>query len=84
MRNIPGRLKAILHTLLRSVKPVPVKDLAEQLRVSRRTVFRELANTESLLNSYGLNIGTKPGEGIFIEGDGGNRDDLRETLGRAE
>lgn len=84
MRNIPGRLKAILHTLLRSVKPVPVKDLAEQLRVSRRTVFRELANTESLLNSYGLNIGTKPGEGIFIEGDGRNRDNLRETLEQAE
>lgn len=80
MRNITYRIKTILRTLLKTADPVPVKDIADDLRVSRRTVFRELANTESLLQSFGLNIATRPGEGIYIDGAEKNRDSLRRTL----
>ncbi|MCC8179496.1 MAG: helix-turn-helix domain-containing protein, partial [Planctomycetes bacterium] len=82
VRNITYRLKSILRRLLKAPEPVPVKDLADDLRISRRTVFRELANTETLQHSYGLSIGSKPGEGIYIDGDEKGRESLSKTLNR--
>ncbi len=82
MRNISSRIKQIIKTLLNVNGAVPVNDLSVELRVSRRTVFRELANTESFLNSFGLRLGTKSGEGVYIEGDDQNRQSLRKTIKR--
>ncbi len=39
-----------------------------------------MANTETLLQSFGLTIGTKPGEGIYIEGSYLGRKSLRKLL----
>ncbi len=82
VRNISSRLKVIINILLNKGEPVPVKELAENLKVSRRTVFRELTNTESVLNSFGLNIGTKAGKGIYIDGEKQNIQVLNRTIKR--
>ena len=82
MRNISSRLKIIMNILLNQEKPISVNELATELKVSRRTVFRELTNTETVLNSFELNIGSKAGKGIYIEGNERNRLSLRKTMQR--
>ncbi len=54
--------------LARESDPLPVREVADRLRVSRRTVFRELANVDSVIGSYGLEVGSRPGEGVTLEG----------------
>jgi mannitol operon transcriptional antiterminator len=49
-------------------KPLQVKEVADRLRVSKRTVFRELANIGSVLEPYGLEVSSIPGEGVTLEG----------------
>jgi mannitol operon transcriptional antiterminator len=66
--------------LVNEVKPLPVREVAERLRVSRRTVFRELANIDRVLTSYGLEVGSHPGEGVFLEGTAAAKSKLLEDL----
>lgn len=68
MRTILPRLRNLLAMLATEPEPLPVKEVADRLRVSRRTVFRELANVDSVLGQYGLEVGSKPGEGVVLEG----------------
>jgi mannitol operon transcriptional antiterminator len=93
MRIIPPRLNHLLRILLRSHDPISVQELGVQLSVSRRTVFRELENTDQLLESFGLRIGTVTGQGIVLEGNDSGRNQLlaeldhsgnREAAGRQE
>lgn len=81
MRTILPRIRNLLAILLNGVKPQPVNTLADQLKVSRRTVYRELENLSSILGEYGLVLDTLPGEGIMIGGDDAGRVNLQKTLG---
>lgn len=64
--------------------PLPVGEAADRLRVSRRTVFRELAGLGGVLDGYGLEVGSRPGEGIVLEGLPQARDALLADLARMD
>jgi mannitol operon transcriptional antiterminator len=74
------RLGCILTMLLDSGAPVPARDMAERLGVSRRTVFRELEGVDAALGGYGLKLGTSSGKGVALEGGGAARGMLADDL----
>ena len=74
------RLIQLFTILLREEGIVSVKKLAEDVRVSKRTVQRELDNTEGFLRKYGLSLSTKAGTGIWMEGERSSKNRLLEEL----
>lgn len=62
------RLRQILLILLQENQVIPVKKLADEIKVSKRTVQRELEYTDSSLKKHGLSLQTKTGIGIWIDG----------------
>lgn len=81
MEIISPRLNQILRLLLESESPISVDQLSRELGVSRRTVFRELENVDSILKKTKLELNTKIGEGIFLIGDNAGRNALKDLLG---
>ena len=67
MRFTP-RMRQIFQVLLKEPSAISVRQLAEQIGVSRRTVQRELEYISTPLNEYGLTFVSKTGVGIWIEG----------------
>lgn len=56
---LSARLIQILFLLLNSYKPIPAGSLAENLQISKRTIFRELENADNYLKDYSLKLETK-------------------------
>ena len=77
---IPPRLHSLLKVLAFTETPISVNELAKQLRVSRRTIFREIEGIDTFLRPYNLSLNTKVGKGIYIWGDQAGIKGLRETL----
>jgi len=73
------RLIRLLELLLREAGPVKVDTLAAALNTSRRTVFRELENSERILAPYKLELVSVPGLGVELKGEG--RDELSALCG---
>lgn len=67
--NFSPRLRQILLILLQEDQIIPVKKLADEIKVSKRTVQRELEYTDSSLKKYGVSLQTKTGIGIWLVGD---------------
>lgn len=59
----------IFHTLQAPKGIVKLDDLADQLFVNRRIIQEELKKIRHLFEHHGLQINSKPGVGILIEGD---------------
>jgi mannitol operon transcriptional antiterminator len=78
--GLSPRLLRLLELLLRSVEPVKVDVLASALDTSRRTVFRELENADSVLTVFQTALTSVPGRGIAFSGDGETRQKLLEAL----
>lgn len=76
MRFTP-RMRQIFQVLLKEPSAISVRQLAEQIGVSRRTVQRELEYISAPLNEYGLTFVSKTGVGIWIEG---KEEDKRQLL----
>lgn len=74
------RLIQLFTILLKEDKVVSVKKLADDVKVSKRTVQRELDNTEGFLKKYGLRLNTKAGTGIWLEGERHSKELLLEEL----
>lgn len=74
------RLIQIFTILLNEDKVVSVKKLADDIKVSKRTVQRELDNTQTFLRKYGLSLNTKAGTGIWIEGEEDSKKQLLKEL----
>lgn len=66
---ISARERQILEILLKSTDETTVKDLADQIGVSGRTVHRDLKNVEDILAEYNLSLQKKSGVGVQITGD---------------
>lgn len=66
---ISARERQILEILLTETEEMTVKDLADQIGVSARTVHRDLKNVEDILEEYELSLQKKSGVGVQITGD---------------
>ncbi|ROR30435.1 mannitol operon transcriptional antiterminator [Mobilisporobacter senegalensis] len=66
--NFSPRLRQVLLILLQEEQVIPVKKLADEIKVSKRTVQRELEYTDSSLKKYGVSLQTKTGIGIWLDG----------------
>ncbi len=68
---ISARERQILEILLTETNELTVKDLADQIGVSGRTVHRDLKNVEDILKEYDLSLQKKSGVGVQVTGDKG-------------
>jgi mannitol operon transcriptional antiterminator len=78
------RLIQIVLLLLSSGKPIPAGILAENMQISKRTVFRELENADNDLKEYYLKLETKSKKGISLIGSEANKNKLLEELKKLE
>jgi mannitol operon transcriptional antiterminator len=70
----------MMTLLLKSPEPVSVEKFSTLLDISRRTVFRELETADRVLKSYNINLSTKSGKGMVLEGRPEDKNELREAL----
>jgi mannitol operon transcriptional antiterminator len=66
---ISARERQILEILLTETGETTVRDLADQIGVSGRTVHRDLKNVEDILKEYDLSLQKKSGVGVQIIGE---------------
>lgn len=66
--DFSSRMQQILKILLKQEGPVPVKALAEQMGISKRTVQRELESVGRPLKRHGLEFCSKAGSGVWLDG----------------
>lgn len=78
--NFSPRLRQILILLLEEDKVVSVKKLADEIKVSKRTVQRELEYIGSSLKVFKLTLQTKTGAGIWLDGEKANKENLLKEL----
>lgn len=71
--ELSPRMQDIVRVLLCAQSPMPVKALAEQIGVSKRTVQRELEYLDRPLKQFGLKFCSKTGSGVWLEGEEGDR-----------
>lgn len=62
------RLRQIITILLKEAEPISVQILAKQIKVSKRTVHRELEYMNIVLEKFGVKLQSKTGQGIWLEG----------------
>nr|WP_324292590.1 BglG family transcription antiterminator [uncultured Caproiciproducens sp.] len=74
------RLNHLFRILLKNTEPVSVSELASLLNTSKRTLFRDMENVDSLLRSFNLRINAKSGVGIRLEGSENDRANLAQVL----
>lgn len=77
---ISGRERKILLHLLTTIEEVTVKDLAEILEVSERTIHRDLKKIEHTLANYHLKLIKKMGLGLRIEGKSKDKEQLQSII----
>ncbi|WP_209121026.1 BglG family transcription antiterminator [Alkalihalobacillus sp. BA299] len=73
---ISARERKILELLLAMREETTVKDLADELSVSPRTVHRDLKGVEDILKEYELGLNKKSGIGIQVIGDDAAKEKL--------
>ena len=69
LKNLSEREKKIVSTLINSPDYLTVKELADEIGVSKRTIYRELSSLKDLLKESDLVVESKPGVGTSITGD---------------
>lgn len=74
---ISARERKILDLLLRKNEEITVKEIAEELTVSPRTVHRDLKGVEEILEEYGLMLTKKSGSGVQLIGDKPKKETLQ-------
>ena len=80
MTEFSPRVVQILFILLNRYVPVPVEELARELKISKRTVFREMESVNRQLLSYGVQIQSVKGQGLLATGEAERRKELLELL----
>ena len=64
------RMQQILLIMLNEDKVISVKNLAERMNLSKRTVQRELEYLGRALKEYHVEFCSKTGTGVWLEGPG--------------
>ena len=78
--SVSSRQRAILNILLTETQAITIKDVADRVEVSTRTVHRELNDIEPLLEEYQLELIKKSGIGVVIDGNEEQKEELRLSL----
>ncbi|WP_313134346.1 BglG family transcription antiterminator [Anaerocolumna sp.] len=78
--TLSPRLRQILFIMLKENQIISVQKLADEIKVSKRTVQRELEDVDVSLSKYGLSLQSKTGIGIWLEGDSDNKESLLSKL----
>lgn len=78
--DFSSRMQQILKILLKQNGAVPVKILAEQMGISKRTVQRELETIARPLKKYGLEFCSKAGSGVWLEGEAADKERMLSLL----
>ncbi|BFH61309.1 BglG family transcription antiterminator [Paenibacillus azoreducens] len=78
--ELTHRVGQILGLLLRSPYESTVAEIASSIRVSPRTVHRELDAVESYLHRYGITLHRKAGSGLIVEGKPDEIEKVRSEL----
>lgn len=73
---LDSRLKTILLHLANATTVTTVKQIADEVGVSRRTVLRDLQEAEKWLNKNGFELQSKSGKGIKLSGDDSEKERL--------
>ncbi len=78
--ELTHRVRQILDLLLRSPYESTVAEIARSIRVSPRTVHRELDAVESYLHRHGITLHRKAGSGLSVEGKPDEIEKVRSEL----
>lgn len=74
---ISARERQILEMLLSTKDELTVRELADTIQVSVRTIHRDLKNIEDILNEYDLSLLKKSGVGVQVSGSEQRVNDLK-------
>lgn len=74
------RMQQILLLMLNEDKVISVKNLAEQMNLSKRTVQRELEYLGKALKEYNVTFCSKTGTGVWLEGEPEDKERLFRQL----
>jgi len=77
---ISSRERELIGILLTSQKEIPIKEIAEKLQVSNRTVHRDLKNIEEILKEFHLTLVKKSGFGVQISGEESGKEQLKRKI----
>ena len=70
----------ILFLLLESDKPINSNELAQALKTSRRTIFREMNHVDKELKKYHLTLERKGQQGFWLDGSEEDRQYLMDAI----
>lgn len=77
---IAGRERKVIEFLLQAQEDVTVKEIANVLEVSERTIHRDLKSIEKVMVHHNLELTKKSGVGLRIIGDKNDKEQLELTL----
>ncbi|WP_281975024.1 BglG family transcription antiterminator [Halobacillus litoralis] len=77
---ISARERKVIQLLLEARQDITVKEVADLLDVSTRTVHRDLKGVESILSKHGLKLQKKSGSGLAILGNREDEDALKSSI----
>ncbi|WP_179232848.1 BglG family transcription antiterminator [Paenibacillus rigui] len=80
MMHVSNRQRQILEMLLSRNGEITASEIASEIKVSVRTVHRELPELEKMLEAYGISLLKKSGSGIRLLADSRSLNELRESL----
>lgn len=78
--ELDPRISQILFILLEANRPIGIDEIATQLSISRRTLYRELKNIAPILNHWQLELETVSGKGVSLIGSEKERLALQEQI----
>lgn len=77
---ISARTKAIIDFLRKSIDYVPIQTIAHKLKVTERTVYREIPEVVKVLRQCQVKLETVQGKGMFLKGEPEALDRLGQIL----
>lgn len=81
---LSNRTKEIVLLLLQQRSCMTVNDVAKQLNISRRTVYREVAEITEIVGEFNIQLESVPKEGLRLCGNKKNMNNLRKYIESTE
>lgn len=78
------RIKQIIKVLLSEEKAIPVKELAQRVGVSKRTVQRELGYLQKELKPYDIHFMSRTGVGVWLDGSAVHKEQLQKEISHGD